>query len=183
MAPVVNSILAVLLAAIGLSAQGKGLDEWVNSVHQPEGADESQARQTTTRHKPKTRLSSADPRSLEEGEETIARTRAELRTNTNLKKECDAWVKEIAAKFRFGDQLTKEEKDELTILLFSHRELFIKNTSAPPASDGIEYTLYFRENDPIPVRRPIPRLSPKQLEHMWLSRVKYGVLGGKKNSR
>ena len=144
--PVVNSILAMLVAAIGLIVQGKELDRGVNSVHLPEGTDESQAGQTTTRHKPKTRLSSADPRSLEEGEETVARTRAELelKTNTNLRKEYDAWVKEIAAELRFGDPLTEEEKDDLTIRLFSYRELSIKNTSAPPAIDRIEHALYFR---------------------------------------
>ena len=52
------------------------------------------------------------------------------------------------------------------LLLFAYRELFITNTSAPPAIEGIEYALCFRENDPIPVRRPIPRLSPLQLESM-----------------
>ena len=166
MAPMLNTMLAMMLAAVSLTAWGGGLDQWVNSVHQPEENDDSKARQTTTRHKPKTRLSSADPRSLEDGEETVVRIRSELRSNTKLSKEYEAWVKDIAAKFRFGDQLTEEEKDDLTILLFAYRELFIKNTSAPPAIDGIEYALYFRENDPIPVRRPIPRLSPKQLEHM-----------------
>ena len=50
--------------------------------------------------------------------------------------------------------------------MFAYKELFIENIGAPPAIDGIEYALYFREEDPMPVRCPIPRLSPPQLEHM-----------------
>ena len=64
-----------------------------------------------------------------------------------------AW--QIAPKFRFGPEMTENEKADLMLLLFAYRELFTTNTDAPPAIEGIEYALYFRENDPIPVRRPI----------------------------
>ena len=57
-------------------------------------------------------------------------------------------------------------KQELLALLYGYQELFISNPKAPPPIDGIEYALYFRNNDPIPVRMKVPRLSPAQIEHM-----------------
>ena len=81
-------------------------------------------------------------------------------------KEYHEWLQTTSKQFNFGEELLEQEKDDITLLLFAYRELFIEDTSAPPAIDGIEFALYFRENDPMPVRRPMPRLSPLQLEEM-----------------
>ena len=115
------------------------LSAWVYSVHHdPENNEPDNPRQITTRHKPKTRLNSRDPRCMESGDEIVLRMRQELKTKKKLAKEHDTWLVQIASKFDFGPELTEKGKDDLMLLLFAYRELFITNTSAPPALVGIE---------------------------------------------
>jgi hypothetical protein len=165
--PLISLIAAFSLAVLSITVRTPTLCNWVHSIHHDaEDNDPNNSRQTTTRHRAKTRLDSSDPRAMESGNTTVERMKQALRKQKKLKREYELWLGEVAQKFTFGEGLTDEEKDDLTTLLFAYRELFIKNTGAPPAIDGIEYALYFRENDPMPVRCPIPRLSPLQLEHM-----------------
>ena len=72
-APIVSLLCALSLAAINVFWHVPSLAAWVHSVHHdPEDNDLDSCRQTTTRHKPKTRLNSRDPRCMELGDETIA---------------------------------------------------------------------------------------------------------------
>ena len=109
---------------------------WANSVHhESEDNDPDNSRQTTTRHKPKTRLNSKDPRCLEPGDKSVLRMWKELKTKKKLANVYAVWLVEIASKFIFGTNLTEEGKDDLMLLLFAYRELFISSANAPPAID------------------------------------------------
>ena len=140
-------------------------DDWVCSM-QTEEVQSKASRNTTVRHKPKTRLNSKDKRENENGEQTVARVRKKIRTDNKYKDRYDKWCREIAKQFSYGEELEEGRKQELLALLYGYQELFISNPKAPPPIDGIEYALYFRNNDPIPVRMKVPRLSPAQMEHM-----------------
>jgi transposase InsO family protein len=131
-----------------------------------ETEEEGALRHTTVRHKPKTTLKAGDIRKEETGRQSIERIREQIDRDAKAKNKFRAWCAGPASKFRLGEQLTEEEKHEMLLLLYAYKELFEHNPSAPPPIDGIEYALYFRTDDPIPVRMRIPRLSPAQLEHM-----------------
>ena len=161
-----NLVLCFCLAALITVGRNKTVDSWVHSIHEPAKEDATATRQTTVRHRARTRLNTDDIRRVETGQESVKRLRKEMQKQKRLAAEYDAWQKQIGSKFKFGSNLTMEEKDDLCVLLFVYKEMFIENTKAPPAIDGIEYALYFRYNDPIPVRRRVPRLSPIQMAHM-----------------
>ena len=140
-------------------------DDWACSM-QTEEIQSKASRHTTVRHKPKTRLNNKDKRKNESGEQTVSRVRKKIRTDSKFKDRYDKWCREIAKQFCYGEGLEEGRKQELLALLYGYQELFISNPKAPPPIDGIEYALYFRNNDPIPVRMKVPRLSPAQMEHM-----------------
>jgi hypothetical protein len=140
-------------------------DDWACSM-QTEEIQSKASRHTTVRHKPKTRLNNKDKRKNESGEQTVSRMRKKIRTDSKFKDRYDKWCREIAKQFCYGEGLEEGRKQELLALLYGYQELFISNPKAPPPIDGIEYALYFRNNDPIPVRMKVPRLSPAQMEHM-----------------
>ena len=109
-APVVNLLCALGLAMVNVFCHVPTLAAWIHSVHHdPEDNDPDNSRQTTTRHKPKTRLNSKDPRCMESGDETVLRMRQELKTKKKLAKEYDTWLVQIAAKFSFGPELIEKE--------------------------------------------------------------------------
>jgi hypothetical protein len=89
-----------------------------------------------------------------------------IQENSKFKTKFGQWREGHGKQFKFGEKLTPREKEELLHLLYAYQELFIDNSKAPPAINGIEYALYFRKEDPIPVRMPIPRLAPDQMAHM-----------------
>ena len=161
-----NMATCFCLAALITAGMGKAADSWVHSIHEPTEEDATATRQTTVRHRARTRLNMDDIRRAETGQEFIKRLRKEMQKQKKLAAEYEAWQKQIGCKFKFGSILTAEERDGICVLLFVYKEMFIENTKAPPAIDGIEYALYFRYNDPIPVRRRVPRLSPMQMAHM-----------------
>ena len=60
---------------------------------------------------------------------------------------------QIAAQFTFGKKFKKEEKDKLLCLLYAYKDMFTLTPKAPPLIEGTEHALYFRYDDPFPVRR------------------------------
>ena len=54
----------------------------------------------------------------------------------------------------------------MTALLYALRDSFAENPRAPPVINGIEFALHFKEDNPRPMCRKLPRLSIKEKEHM-----------------
>ena len=143
-----------------LVAQG---EDWACSMQHEE--DASKKRQTTVNHRPVTTLPRKDGRRMESGSMTVARIMKELK-QTRHAAHYKGWKEQIAAQFTFGKKLREEEKDELLCLLYAYRDMFTLTPKAPPLIEGIEHALYFRYDDPFPVRRKIPKLSQEQMTHM-----------------
>ena len=70
---------AAVAAGISVWKQLQQPSDWSCSIHHAEEDNHPEgSRQTTTRHKPRTRLRREDPRSNESGEQTVARFRRRL---------------------------------------------------------------------------------------------------------
>ena len=54
----------------------------------------------------------------------------------------------------------------MTALLYALRDVFAENPKAPPVINGIEFALHFKEDNPRPMCRKLPRLSINEKEHM-----------------
>ena len=80
--------------------------------------------------------------------------------------EMRAWRTKHGEKLRFGKNLQAEETEEMTALLYALRDVFAENPKAPPVINGIEFALHFKEDNPRPMCRKLPRLSIKEKEHM-----------------
>jgi hypothetical protein len=157
------ALLWLCTAALGAAPSTNG--QFVCSLF-GETEDASKGRQTTVRHRPRTRLLSNDPRRFETGEETVNRFMERMKKDSRAKTKYQEWVGEIGSKFTFGGKLKETEKTQIMTLMYAYKEVFLHNTSAPPVIDGIEYALYFRHDDPMPIRMKTPRISPGMIEHM-----------------
>ena len=58
----------------------------------------------------------------------------------------------------------KEGEQRYIQLLLALQEVFAENPKAPPMIQGVEHALHFRDRDPKPICRRLPRLSPQQKE-------------------
>jgi hypothetical protein len=169
---------AVVLSVVGMyhvclcslvlwNQGGEAAADQVCSVHldQPEVQEDGKSRATTTRHKARAGLATSDLRRAESGDQTVARVKEQLKQKQELEKH-RKWLKRVSSTFGFGEELEAKEIEELNLLLYAYKEIFAENPKAPPLIDGIEHALYFRHNDPVPVRKKIPRLSAEQIEVM-----------------
>ena len=130
-----------------------------------EAEDDQMQRQTTVRHKAKGELPTSDIRRDESPSQTISRTEAGHKKDNKEAEKYSEWKKTVANLFTYGD-LPPEKKEKLTVLTYAYKDIFADNPKAPALIHGIEHALYFQHEDPMPVRRKQPRLSPEQMEFM-----------------
>jgi hypothetical protein len=148
--------------AVAAHAVGAEWDVACGMQHQE---DASKKRQTTVNHRAVTSLPVKAKRRLETGTATVTRIKRELKEQRHAA-HFKEWKQQIADQFRFGEKLTQLEQEELTYLMYAYRDMFTLTPKAPPLIEGIEHALYFRYEDPFPVRRKIPKLSQEQMIHM-----------------
>ena len=79
-------------------------------------------------------------------------------------RECEQWYEDNAAKLTFGEQLSESDKKRYVALLFALKDIFAENPKAPPLVKGVQHALYFKDQDPVPLSRKLPKLSPQQKE-------------------
>ena len=79
-------------------------------------------------------------------------------------RECEQWYEDNAAKLIFGEQLSESDKKRYVALLFALKDIFAENPKAPPLVKGVQHALYFKDQDPVPLSRKLPKLSPQQKE-------------------
>ena len=77
-----------------------------------------------------------------------------------------AWCTQHKEKLRFGKSLSDQETLEISALLYALRDVFAENPKAPPMIDGVEFALHFKDANPRPMCRKLPRLSIREKEHM-----------------
>ena len=78
----------------------------------------------------------------------------------------EAWCIQHKEKLRFGKSLNEQETLEISALLYALRDVFAENPKAPPMIDGVEFALHFKDDNPRPMCRKLPRLSIREKEHM-----------------
>lgn len=76
------------------------------------------------------------------------------------------WLREVEGDLQCGEHITKEQRSKIHKLLYAFNKLFIKNPKAPPPIKGVEYRLTFKSDNPVPWCRPVPRLTPEELDCM-----------------
>jgi hypothetical protein len=123
--------------------------------------------QTTVRHKPATELPEHDLRGTKDGKELVRIWEAAIANNQVVEQQFNGWMSAgPGSGIRFGDKLSAEEIRELQVLCFAFKDIFSTNPKAPPEIVGIEHALFFKTDNPRPHRRPIPKLSLQELNHM-----------------
>ena len=139
----------------------------VYSIMANEGMNAEAIRQTTVRHKPETALPKHDIRGKKSGNELVRIWEMSIKNNKGIRDQFNSWLNTGPGKLmQFGSKLDERELRELQVLCFAFNDIFSANPKAPPEIKGIEHALYFKTNNPKPHRRPIPRLSMPELEHM-----------------
>jgi hypothetical protein len=84
-----------------------------------------------------------------------------------MRQQFEQWTNTgLGSGIEYGPKLTRVELRELQVLCFVFKDIFSINPKAPPEIKGIEHALYFKTNNPKPHRRPLPKLSLKELQHM-----------------
>lgn len=157
----------VLAAAADMRQRMEAARADVYSIMSEEGSNAQALRQTTVRHKPETALPDHDIRGKKSGKELIQIWEQTIKNNRSTRDQFHTWIKSgPGSLMQFGQKLQEHELRELQVLCFAFKDLFDANPKAPPEIKGIEHALYFKSNNPKPHRRPIPRLSRQELDHM-----------------
>ena len=139
----------------------------INSIMSQEAERGNEGKQTTIRHKPEAALPSHDIRGAKSGSELIKIWESAILNSATVRQQYEQWTKEgPGSGIEYGPKLTRVELRELQVLCFVFKDIFSINPKAPPEIKGIEHALYFKTNNPKPHRRPLPKLSLKELQHM-----------------
>ena len=147
--------------------KAKLLQQEVYSIMSQESERKGESKQTTIRHEPQVSLPSHDIRGAKSGTELVQIWEKLISSNGAVREQFTTWIKGgPGAGIEFGPKLTSKELRELQVLCFVFKDIFSINPKAPPEIKNIEHALYFKTNNPKPHRRPLPKLSLKELEHM-----------------
>lgn len=80
---------------------------------------------------------------------------------THKSEELKIWRQEWEAKLLFGEELNTTQREQLTIVLFAHKEIIALNPKAPKPIRGVEHTIPFKPGVWVkPFKARLRRLSP-----------------------
>ena len=133
---------------------------------QPLSAEEvqQQPRTEATRFRPKLKLPEKDWRQQLNHEPTALLRDIWLHAS---KQDYQAFFKTFHASLKFGDDLTKEQKEQVRMLLFAYRKIVALGPKGPKPMDGVECRLHFKSSRPTPFAQPLRHMSPadKDIHH------------------
>ena len=78
----------------------------------------------------------------------------------HTKEEYDLFIKEFNSRMKFGEVLTKEQKEKTRKLIFIYRKIISLDQKTPKPIKGVECRLHFRTSRPTPHVQGLRRLSP-----------------------